>query len=262
MAALLKSRREIAQLREAGRIVAETYEVLRPHVIPGITTAELDQIAEDYLRSKGATPVYKGYGARPARHGQPATPPFPATICVAINDVICHGIPSDQVRLQEGDIVGIDIGSLYKGWVGDSCVTFPVGKVSEKTQHLLDVAHRCLALGIEQARPGNRLGDIGAVIQQYAESQNCSTVREYYGHGVGHSLHEDPNVPHHGKPGTGLRLQTGMVFTIEPMINTGRPETRLMSDRWTVKTADGSLSAQFEHTLAITDGEAELLTVI
>ncbi len=262
MAVLLKSRREIAQLREAGRIVAETYEVLRPHIVAGTTTAELDKIAEDFLRSKGATPIYKGYGARPARNGQPATPPFPATICVAINDVICHGIPSEQERLNEGDIIGIDIGALYRGWVGDACVTFAVGKVSDETQRLLDVTKRCLELGIEQARPGKRLGDIGAAIQQHAEANGFSTVREWYGHGVGHSLHEDPNVPHYGRSGTGLRLQTGMVFTIEPMINTGRAETQLMTDRWTVKTADGSLSAQFEHTLTITDGEAELLTVL
>jgi methionyl aminopeptidase len=263
MAVLLKSRNEIAQLREAGRVVAETFEVLRPHVVPGVTTAALDRIAEDYLLSKGATPIYKGYGARPGRNGQPGTPPFPATICVAINDVICHGIPSEQVQLKEGDIIGIDIGALYRGWVGDSCVTFPVGQVSVETQRLLDATQRCLELGIEQSRPGKRLGDIGAVIQQYAESQGFSTVREWYGHGVGHSLHEDPSVPHYGQPGTGLRLRTGMVFTIEPMINTGRADTRLMADdRWTVKTADGSLSAQFEHTLAITDGEPELLTVI
>ncbi len=262
MAVLLKSRREIGQLREAGRIVAETYEVLRPHVVPGVTTAELDRIAEDFLRSKGAIPIYKGYGARPARNGQPATPPFPATICVAINDVICHGIPSEQERLREGDIIGIDIGALYRGWVGDSCVTFAVGQVSAETQRLLDVAKRCLELGIEQARPGKRLGDIGAAIQQYAEAQGFSTVQDWYGHGVGHSLHEDPNVPHYGRPGTGLRLQTGMVFTIEPMINGGRQQTRLMPDRWTVKTADGSLSAQFEHTLAITDGAPEILTAL
>lgn len=262
MAVLLKSRQEIARLREAGRVVAETYEKLRPAIVPGTTTAELDRIAEDFLLSKGARPVYKGYGARPARGGHAAIPPFPATICIAINDEICHGIPSDEVKLQEGDIIGIDIGAHYNGWVGDSCVTFPVGKVSEQAQQLLDVAMRCMDLGIEQARPGHRMGDIGAAIQHYAESHGYSTVREWCGHGVGRSLHEDPSVPHYGKENTGLRFKPGMVFTIEPMINVGHHDTRLMSDRWTVKTADGSLSAQFEHTLAVTENGAELLTVV
>jgi len=262
MVALLKSRKEIAQLREAGRVVAETYDVLRSYIVPGVTTGELDRIAEDYILSKGAKPIYKGYGAKAARNGHPPTPPFPATICVAVNDVICHGIPNTQEKLREGDIVGIDIGVLYQGWVGDACVTFGVGKVDSQTQHLLEVAERCLELGIEQARPGKRLGDIGAAIQEYAEAQGFSTVREWYGHGVGRSLHEDPGVPHFGRPSTGLRIKPGMVFTIEPMINAGGPETRVMSDLWTVKTADGSLSAQFEHSLAITDGEPEILTLL
>ena len=261
MAVILKSRQEIAQLREAGRIVAETYEVLRPYVVPGTTTEELDKIAEDYIRSKGAIPAYKGYGARPARNGQPAIPAFPATICVAINDVICHGIPSSRQVLHEGDIIGIDIGVFYKSWVGDSCVTFAVGAIDSESQRLMEVAQRCLQLGIEQARPNKQLGDIGAAIQAYAESQGFSTVREYVGHGVGRSLHEDPQVPHYGHAGTGLRLRPGMVFTIEPMINAGGYQTRVLADKWTVCTADGSRSAQFEHTLAITDGAPELLTL-
>src|SRR5256884_3342423 len=178
MAVTLKSRQEIAQLREAGRIVAETYEILRPYVKTGTSTAELDQIAEDYIRSKGAKPIYKGYGARPARNGVPAIPAFPATICVAVNDVICHGIPNSKQILREGDIIGIDIGVLYKGWVGDSCVTFPVGKVSESTQLLMDVTRRCMELGIEQARAQRRLGDIGAAIQTYAEGHGFSVVRD------------------------------------------------------------------------------------
>jgi methionyl aminopeptidase len=261
MAVTLKSRQEIAQLRKAGRLVAETYEVLRPYVVPGTSTAELDHIAEDYIRSKGATPIYKGYGARPPRNGQPAIPPFPATICVAVNDVICHGIPSKKQILKEGDIIGIDIGVLLNGWVGDSCVTFAVGKLDKESQRLMDTAQKCLQLGIEQARAGNSIGDIGAAIQQYAEAQGFSTVRELVGHGVGHSLHEDPLVPHFGKAGTGLRLRPGMVFTIEPMINAGTHEIRSMPDRWTIRTADGKRSAQFEHTLAITEGEPELLTL-
>jgi len=262
MAVTLKSKQEIAQLREAGRIVAETYEILRPYVKPGTSTAELDQIAEDYIRGKGAKPIYKGYGARPARSGFPAIPAFPATICVAVNDVICHGIPGTQQILREGDIIGVDIGVLYKGWVGDSCTTYAVGKLDKESQRLMEVARRCMELGIEQARPNKQLGDIGAAIQTYAESQGFSTVREYVGHGVGHSLHEDPQVPHHGHPGTGLRLRAGMVFTIEPMINAGSYKTKVLADKWTVCTADGSRSAQFEHTLAITETEPELLTVI
>ncbi len=262
MAISLKSRREIAGLREAGRIVAETYEALRPHVAPGISTAELDRIAEEFIRGKGATPVYKGYGARPAGNGRPATPPFPATICVALNEVICHGIPSPKQVLKDGDIIGIDIGARYNGWIGDSCQTFAVGTIDKESQRLLDVTWRCLELGIEQARPNHRLGDIGAAIQGYAEGQGFSVVRELVGHGVGHNLWEEPQVPHYGRAGTGVKLQPGLVFTIEPMINVGKPGIRMLSDRWTIRTADGSRSAQFEHTLAITDGEPELLTVL
>ena len=261
MAVILKSRQEINSLREAGRLVGQTYEVLRPHVVPGVSTAELDQIAEDFIRSKGGKPIYKGYGARPARNGFPGVPPFPATICASVNDVICHGIPSTSQKLQDGDIIGVDIGVLYKGWVGDSCVTFPVGTLSEPTQRLMDAARKCMELGIEQARANNRLGDIGAAIQTYAEAQGFSVVRELVGHGVGRSLHEDPQVLHYGKPHTGERLRPGMVFTIEPMINAGGYETRSLPDRWTISTKDGSLSAQFEHTLAITEGAAEILTL-
>ena len=262
MAISLKSRREIAELREAGRIVAETYEALRPYVKPGVSTGELDRIAEDFIRRKGATPMYKGYGARPANNGRPDTPPFPATICVAINEVICHGIPSARQVLREGDIIGIDIGVLYNGWVGDSCQTFAVGKIDAESQRLMDVAKRCLELGIELARPNNRLGDIGAAIQTYAEAQGFSTVRELCGHGVGHDLWEAPQVPHYGVRGTGIKIQTGLVFTIEPMINAGKPQIRMLPDRWTIRTADGSRSAQFEHTMAVTDGAPELLTIL
>ena len=261
MAVTLKSRQEVAQLRKAGRLVAETYEVLRPYVVPGASTAELDHIAEDYIRSKGGKPIYKGYGARPAHNGQPAVPAFPATICVAVNEVICHGIPSTKEILKDGDIIGIDIGVLLNGWVGDSCVTFPVGKINNESQRLMDTAQKCLQLGIEQARAGNTIGDIGAAIQTYAEAQGFSTVRELVGHGVGRSLHEDPQVPHYGKVGTGLRIRPGMVFTIEPMINVGTPQIRLMPNRWAIRTADGKRSAQFEHTLAITESDPELLTL-
>lgn len=262
MAVMLKSRQEIAKLREAGRLVAQTFEVMRPYVKPGVTTLELDQIAEDYIRGKGAIPIYKGYGARPAYRGIPAVPAFPGTICISINEVVCHGIPSDKVKLKEGDIVGVDIGVLLNGWVGDSCVTYAVGEISEEARKLMDVAKRCTELGIEEARPNKHLGDIGAVIQEYAESHGYSSVRELGGHGVGRSLHEDPHVSHFGKRGTGLRIRPGMVFTIEPMINQGTAQTHTLADHWTVCTADGKLSAQFEHTIAITNGEPELLTVL
>src|SRR5205085_5658669 len=171
---ILKSKQQIEQLRKAGRIVAETYEVLRPHLVPGVTTAEIDKIAEEYIRSRGAIPSYKGYGARPAAKGRPAIPPFPATICTALNDVICHGIPSSKDRLREGDIIGIDIGVHYNGWVGDSCVTFPVGTIDSESQRLIDVAKRCTEIGIEQALPGKALGDIGATIQEYCEKRGFS----------------------------------------------------------------------------------------
>lgn len=262
MAVTLKSRQQIAQLRDAGRLVAETFEMLREHVVPGVTTGELDRLAEEYIRSKGASPIYKGYGEVRGSRGQMSRPAFPATICVAINDVICHGIPNNKERLQEGDIIGIDIGVLLNGWVGDSCVTYGVGKLSGQTERLVDVTRQCLDLGIEQARSGNHLGDIGAAIQQHAEAQGFSVVREWTGHGVGRSLHEQPTVPHIGKAGTGLKLQPGMVFTIEPMINAGKAATRLMPDGWTVRTTDRSLSAQFEHTIAITDGPPDILTAL
>lgn len=261
MAVILKSRQEISHLREAGRLVAETFEALRPSVVPGVSTAELDKIAEDYILSRGAKPIYKGYGARPARGGQPEIPPFPATICASVNDVICHGIPSPEKKLREGDLIGVDIGVLYKGWAGDSCMTYAVGKLDEQAQKLMDVTYKCMILGIEQARVNHRLGDIGAAIQTYAEAQGFSVVRELVGHGVGRSLHEDPQVLHYGKPNTGERLRQGMVFTVEPMINAGKPDIKTLPDRWTICTKDGSLSAQFEHTLAITDGAPEILTL-
>ena len=262
MAVTLKTRQEIALLRDAGRIVAETYEALRPHVVPGVTTAELDRIAEEFIRKAGALPMYKGYGAMVDKRGRTVRPPFPATICVSVNDVICHGIPSKKQVLKEGDIIGIDIGARYKGWIGDACRTFAVGKIDKESQRLIDATMMCLELGIEQARPGNHLGDIGAAIQKYAEAQGFSTVRELTGHGVGRQLWEEPTVFHWGKPGTGLRIQPGMVFTIEPMINAGKPAIRTLDDQWTVVTADGSRSAQFEHSMAITDDGVELLTVL
>ncbi len=262
MAIILKTREQIAALRAAGRIVAETYEALRPHVKPGVSTGELDHIAEDFIRSKGALPMYKGFGALRGRDGRMTRPPFPATICVAVNDAVCHGIPSSRQILQDGDIIGIDIGAKYRQWIGDSCVTFPVGKIDAQSQKLLDVTKRCLDLGIEQARAGNHIGDIGAVIQEYAEGQGFSVVRDLGGHGVGRDLWEEPFVLHYGKHGHGEQIVQNMVFTIEPMINAGDYHTRLGADHWVISTADGSRSAQFEHSLAITDGAAEILTAL
>lgn len=253
MAIILKSADEIAQLRESGRLVAATYEHLEPYIMPGVGTQELDRRAEEFIRRRGARPMYKGYHP-------PGHPPFPATICVAINDVIVHGIPGRKQHLRAGDIVGIDIGVLYHGWIGDACRTFTVGEVKNEAQKLVSATQQALQLAIDQACTGNRIGDIGAVIQRHAEGLGYGVVREYCGHGVGRSLWEEPNVPHHGKPGAGFRLRPGMVFTIEPMINAGRPETKLDHDGWTVRTADGSLSAQFEHTVAITERGTEVLT--
>jgi len=261
MPVTLKSRSQIEKLRAAGRLVAETYGVLRERIVPGVSTLELDRLAEEFVRSRGAQPVYKGYGAIRDSGGQLVRPAFPATICVAVNDVICHGIPSAQEVLRAGDIIGIDIGVLLDGWVGDSCVTFAVGSVSAETQRLLDGAQRAMELGIGAARAGNHLGDVGAAIQRYAEGQGFSVVREWTGHGVGRSLHEEPTVLHYGRRGTGLRLKPGMVFTVEPMINEGGHQTRLMNDGWTVRTTDGSLSAQFEHTIAVTENGPEILTM-
>ena len=261
MAITIKTPQQIKLLREAGRIVAETYEHLAPHVVPGVSTAELDHLAEEYIRSRGALPMYKGYGALTDRRGKMVRPPFPATICVAINDVICHGIPSSRQVLKEGDIIGIDIGAIYKGWVGDSCRTYAVGQIDAESRRLMDVAYRCLELGIEQAQPGKHLGDIGAAVQRYAEANGFSSVRELAGHGVGRQLWEEPSVLHYGTPGTGVEIRPGMVFTIEPMINAGGREIRTLPDKWTIATADGSRSAQFEHTMAITEHGPELLTI-
>ncbi len=263
MAIIIKTPEQIARLREAGRVVAETYEALRPHVQPGVTTAELDRIAEEYIRSKGALPMYKGFGAMRDRAGRMVRAPFPATICVAPNEVVCHGIPSARYTLKEGDLIGIDIGARYHGWIGDSCVTFAVGKLNTASQKLLDVARRSLEIGIEQARPGNHIGDIGAAIQAYAEGEGFSVVRDLGGHGVGRDLWEEPFVPHYGAKGSGPLIKPGMVFTIEPMINAGVKETKTSKeDGWTISTVDGKRSAQFEHSLAITEDGVEILTAL
>jgi methionyl aminopeptidase len=252
----IKNAAEIAAMREAGRIVAETFAQLEAAVKPGISLRELDKLATGYLESRGAQTLYKGYRGNPPSH-----PPFPGVICASVNQEVCHGLPDGRV-LREGDIVGMDIGLKYKGFCGDACVTYAVGQISAEARRLLAVTKECLARGIAAARPGRHLSDIGAAIQAYAESQGFSVVREWGGHGIGRDLHEAPSVPHTGPANHGPKLRPGMVFTIEPMINAGRPEWKLLPDGWTVVTADGKLSAQFEHTLVVTDGAPEILSYL
>ena len=248
----LKSAREIELMRRAGALVAETFRVLEPYVVPGASLLELDKMAEDFIRSRGATPAYIGYG--------PRNNPFPGTLCVSVNEVICHGIPTPR-KLREGDIIGVDIGVKMNGVYGDACYTYTVGAVAPPVQKLVDAAKASLNAALEVVKPGARLGDIGAMIQAVAEPRGFSVVREYTGHGVGYRLHEEPTVPHVGRAGSGMKLSPGMVFTIEPMINLGRAETKLLPDGWTVVTADGKPSAQFEHTLVVTDKGYDVLTL-
>ncbi len=243
----LKRPADIAAMREAGRLVAQCFDLLQHAIAPGVRLMDLDRQVAALIKERGAQPLYKGYRGNPPSH-----PPFPGVICASVNDEICHGLP-DQRALREGDIVGIDIGLKYKGYCGDACVTFPVGAISAEAQKLLAVAQECLRRGIAAAQVGRHLSDIGGVIQAYAESQGFSVVREWGGHGIGRNLHEPPSVPHTGPAGQGPRLRPGMVFTIEPMINAGGPDWTLLKDGWTVVTSDRSLSAQFEHTIAITE---------
>ncbi|ADY25804.1 methionine aminopeptidase, type I [Deinococcus proteolyticus MRP] len=248
----IKKPAEIETMRRAGGLVAETFRVLDPFVKPGVTLAELDRIAEEHIRAAGALPAYLGYG--------PKSNPFPGTICASVNEVICHGIPDGRV-LEEGDIIGVDIGVLLDGFYGDACHTYTVGQVSPEVQGLVDTTREALEAGVATVRAGSRLGDIGAAIQELAEPRGYSVVEEYTGHGIGKNLHEDPTVFHKGVRYTGLKLEEGMVFTIEPMINLGAAPTELLSDGWTVVTRDRSPSAQFEHTLVVTKKGADLLTV-
>lgn len=247
--------KEIRLMRAAGALVAEAFEILEKNIRPGVTLYELDRLAEDFILSRGAETLYKGY-----RGGDAEQPPFPGVICAAVNEVICHGIPNERV-LQEGDIVGIDIGLRLNGYCGDACYTFAVGAISPQAQRLLTVAQTALQVGIEATRPRGFLNDIGAAIQDYVESQGMSVVREWGGHGIGRNLHEPPSVGHVRVNGRGLRLRPGMVFTIEPMINEGTYKWTLLPDKWTVITADGKLSAQFEHTVAITKNSVEILSL-
>ncbi|MFN7130683.1 MAG: type I methionyl aminopeptidase [Myxococcales bacterium] len=245
----LKTRDELALMRDAGRIVYEILTALREAVQPGMTTMEFDRLAEDLIYKKGAKPAFKGYLG------------FPCCLCASVNEEIVHGIPSKKRKLQEGDLFKLDFGVVYKGYYGDSAVTVPVGKVSDEAAKLVEVTRESLYKAIEQMVPGNRVSDIGAAVQGHAEANGFSVVREFVGHGIGRSLHEPPQVPNFkSKEGPDPRLKVGMVLAVEPMVNAGTPDTELLADRWTAVTADRKLSAHFEHTIAITEAGPEILT--
>jgi methionyl aminopeptidase len=250
----LKSEAELEKMRRAAHVVAEVLESMREWVIPGVTTAELDELAESLIRSHGAVPSFKGYPPGSAH-------PFPASICASVNEELVHGIPGPRV-LQEGDIFSVDVGAILDNYHGDAAVTLPVGQISPEVQKLLDVTEGALYAGIAAARVGNRLGDISAAIQSHVESHRYNVVREYTGHGIGREMHEDPQVPNYGQPGQGVRLRKGMTIALEPMVLTGDNSVKVMDDHWAVVSCDGELTAHFEHTIAITDGEAEILTRI
>jgi methionyl aminopeptidase len=246
---IIKSSREIEQLKRSNAIVAEVFEKLKGMIHPGVTTKELDEVAEEYILLKGARPAFKGYRG------------FPATLCISINEEVVHGIPS-QRQLKEGDIVSLDVGVNFVGYFGDAAITLPVGEIDPEAKRLLEVTEKALIIGIEKAKIGNRLFDISFAIQRWVESQGFSVVRDFVGHGIGRDLHEEPQVPNFGAPHQGPRLEKGMVFALEPMVNEGTYEVRVLSDGWTVVTADGKRSAHFEHTIAITDDGAEILSVL
>jgi methionyl aminopeptidase len=242
-------------LRRAGQAAAATLSHVARRLRPGVTSAEIDAWVREDTRRRGGRPSQLGY--RPS----PNAPAFPAAVCVSVDDVVCHGMPSPRVRLAPGQIVNVDVTTELGGFHGDTSRTFVIGEASAPARHVVEVARRCLDAGLAAVRPGARLGDIGAAIQELAEREGCSVVRDFGGHGIGRVMHAEPHVPHHGRRGTGLRLQAGMVFTIEPMINLGAAEVELDDDGWTVRTRDGSLSAQFEHTVLVTSEGAEILTL-
>ncbi|HOM43163.1 MAG TPA: type I methionyl aminopeptidase [Bacillota bacterium] len=245
----IKSPREIELMRIAGRIVAETHELLRKAIRPGITTLELDAIAEEYIRKSGAIPAFKDYNG------------FPASICSSINEQVVHGIPGPTV-LKDGDIIGIDIGAVYDGYYGDAARTYGIGRIDKETERLLKVTEESFFKGIEYALPGNRLSDISHSIQKHVESNGFSVVRDFVGHGIGRNMHEDPQIPNYGLPHKGPRLAAGMALAIEPMVNQGRYAVKVREDGWTVVTADGKPSAHYENTIVITNGRPEILTLL
>jgi len=245
----LKSTQEIAKMRVAGRVVAEALEAMRAFIRPGVTTAQVDAVGEAVIRKAGATPSFKGLYN------------FPASVCIAVNDEVVHGIPGKRT-LRNGDIIKVDTGAFLNGWHGDATLTVPVGEIDEESQRLVATTYDALLAGIAQCRPGKRIGDIGHAIQQHGESRGYGIVRQYVGHAIGRRIHEEPQVPNYGNPGVGTLLRKGMVLTIEPMLTVGTYETHTLPDKWTVVTNDGKRAAQFEHTVAITDGDPEILTVL
>jgi methionyl aminopeptidase len=247
---LRKSASELDVMQQAGAIVAETHALIGEHVRPGVTTAELDRLADEFIRSRDGIPTFLGY---------PGPYPYPASICASLNDVVVHGIPNDE-PLAEGDVLSVDVGVTYQGFVGDSAYTYKVGEVDGEAERLLEVCEAALWAGIEKARSGAHLSDVSHAIQAVTEHAGFSVVRSLVGHGVGRDMHEDPQIPNFGEPGRGPVLASGMTLAIEPMITAGGPEVVVRDDRWTIASRDGSLAAHFEHTVAVTDGEPRILT--
>ncbi|OGF61659.1 MAG: type I methionyl aminopeptidase [Candidatus Fischerbacteria bacterium RBG_13_37_8] len=243
----IKTPQEILKIKRSCALVAELLEELEKLIVPGVTTRELDEFAEDYIRRKRAIPAFKGYRN------------YPASICTSVNEVIVHGIP-DDTKLKEGEIIGIDVGVLMDGYYGDAAKTFPVGKVQQQYLHLIQITKESLHIGIEQIKENNRIGDLSHAIQKHVERNGYNVIRDFVGHGVGIRLHEDPKIPNYGEPSTGPRLKTGMVLAIEPMVTMGSYEVEILPDQWTARTKDGSYSAHFEHTVAVTHTEALILT--
>ena len=244
----LRSPREIDAMRRSGKITAKVLEQLIASAKPGMTTADIDVLAEEGIRNLGGVPTFKGYRG------------YPASVCTSVNDRVVHGIPGPEV-LRDGDLLSIDLGTTLDGYVSDSAVTVAIGEISPEARRLLKVTQECLMLGIEAIRAGNRIGDIGFAVQQHAEANGYGVVRELVGHGVGTEMHEDPQVPNYGRPGTGVKLRAGMVLAVEPMITQGDRDVKILEDGWTVVTTDGKLAAHFEHTIALTEGGPKILTL-
>ncbi|MGI6076988.1 MAG: type I methionyl aminopeptidase [Fastidiosipilaceae bacterium] len=249
---IIKSAAEIEEMKKANQIVAMVLQDLEEFIKPGLTTAAIDQRAEALIRGEGAVPSFKGYGH----------PPFPASVCISINEAVVHGIPSEKIVIKDGDIVSVDCGAYIDGWHGDAARTFIIGEVDDKVRELVEVTEQAFWEGFQQAVPGNRLGDISAAIQKKAESHGFGVVRELTGHGIGRDMHEEPNVLNYGRAGRGLRLQPGMVLAVEPMITLGSKKVRLLDDNWTIVTADGKQASHYENTFAITEDGPIILTAL
>ena len=253
----IKSKREIELMREVCRVTALTHKAIEEAIRPGITTLELDKIAEKTIRENGGIPAQKGYPS-----GEKGIPPFPDSICASINDEVIHGIPSSRVKLKEGDIISVDLVSYKNGFNGDAARTYTVGKVSNDAKNLIEITKQAFFEGIKYAKPGNRIGDVCHAIGEFVEKNGYSVVREFQGHGIGRSMHEDPGIPNYGKAGKGIKLEPGMTLAIEPMVIQGKPDILVLDDGWTIITEDGSLSAHYENTILITEKEPEILTII